>query len=74
MTFTVNGKIYKTMKDCVWEMNPAKTDANADKIFRFCDHNVKEFRDYKWAFYRDTSTKINSVRQKYNRTKFHKNN
>ena len=31
-------------------MNQDKTDASANEIFRFCNHKVKEFRDYKRAF------------------------
>ena len=53
MTFTVNGIIYNTKKDYFLEKNPDKTDASTNEIFRFCYHNVKEFRDYKRAFYRE---------------------
>ena len=53
MTFTVNGIIYNTKKDYFLELNPDKTDASANENFRFCYHNVKEFRDYKRAFYRE---------------------
>ena len=35
LTFTVNGKIYKTKKDYFLELNPDKTNANANEIFRF---------------------------------------
>ena len=53
MTFTVNVIIYNTKKDYFLEKNPDKTDASTNEIFRFCYHNVKEFRDYKRAFYRE---------------------
>ena len=58
MTFTVNGIIYNTKKDYFLELNPDKTDASANENFRFCYHNVKEFRDYKRAFYRDIDKKL----------------
>ena len=47
MTFIVNGIIYNTKKDYFLEKNPDKTDASTNEIFRFCYHNVKEFREYK---------------------------
>ena len=58
MTFTVAGKIYNTKKDYCLELNPDITDASANEIFRFCYHYVKELRDYKRAFYRETDNKI----------------
>jgi len=56
---------FKTKKDYFLELNPDKTDASTHEIFRFCYHNVKEFRDYKRAFYRERyRQKINNnVRQ-----------
>ena len=67
ITFTVAGNIYNTKKNYFLELNPnnCKTYASANEIFRFCYHNVKEFRDYKRAFYRERyRQKINNnVRQ-----------
>ena len=65
MTFTVTGIIQNTKKDYFIELNPEKTDASTNEIFRFCYHNVRQFRDYKRAFYRERyRQKINNnVRQ-----------
>ena len=53
MTFTVNGKIYKTKKDYFLEMDPDKTAASANEFFRFCYHDETSI------FQREISTKIN---------------
>ena len=65
MTFIVNDKIYKTKKEYFLEINKDRVDASANEIFRFCYHNVKEFREYKREFYRQKyRQKINyNVRQ-----------
>ena len=65
MTFIVNDKIYKTKKEYFLEMNKDRHDASTNEIFRFCYHNVKEFRDYKREFYREKYRQRlnNNVRQ-----------
>ena len=65
MTSIVNGKIYKTKKEYYLEQNPDKTDVTANEIFRYCYHNVKEFQEYKRAFYRERYRQKmnNNVRQ-----------
>ena len=65
MTFIVQGRIYKTKKEYYLQQNPDKTDAMTNEIFRYCYHNVKEFHDYKRAFYRERYRQKmnNNVRQ-----------
>ena len=65
MTFIVEGRIYKTKKEYYLQQNPDKTDATTNEIFRYCYHNVKEFHDYKRAFYRERYRQKmnNNVRQ-----------
>ena len=53
MPLIVNGKIYKTKKTYFLEMNPEHINPTQNDIDRYVYHNVKEYHDYKRAFYRE---------------------
>ena len=82
MPLIVNGKIYKTKKTYFLEMNPEHINPTQNDIDRYVYHNVKEYHDYKRAFYRerdiehrrtikfDTTSNIKKIKLKKPQKKF----